>query len=100
MPLSPPLASLVPPLQMLFTELARLLLWLGVVIAIVVPLERRFPQRRQAFLRPGFWGDLGLYFLNGILPKLLLALPLSALDWLFHCHHAIDGAVAARARSH
>jgi hypothetical protein len=81
---SPLLASLAPPLQLLFTEFARLMLWLSLVIAIIVPLERRFPQRRQSFLRQDFGFDLWLYFLNGLLPKLLLALPLSALAWLLH----------------
>lgn len=94
---SPLLASVSAPLQLLFTETARLVLWLVLVMAIIVPLERRFPQRRQRFLRQDFGLDLGLYFLNGLLPKLLLALPLSALAWLFHSmeHSSYYAAVAA-----
>ena len=84
MALSLPLASVLASLQQLMIELARLLLWLALVMAIFVPLERRFPQRTQPILRPSFAADLGYYFLNGLLPKLLLALPLSALAWLFH----------------
>ena len=95
LPLSP--ASVLAPLQMLIIELARLLLWLALVMAIFVPLERRFPQRRQPMLRHQFGADLALYFLNGLLPKLLLALPLSALAWLFHSlsHSGSFAAMAA-----
>jgi sterol desaturase/sphingolipid hydroxylase (fatty acid hydroxylase superfamily) len=90
-------ATVLAPLQMLMIELARLLLWLALVMAIFVPLERRFPQRRQPVLRPQFAADLGLFFLNGLLPKLLLALPLSALAWLFHslAHSGYFAAMAA-----
>lgn len=80
------IASLPAPLQLLSTEMVRLVLWLALVVAIIVPLERRFPQRSQRFLRKDFGVDLALYFLNGLLPKLLLALPLSALAWFFHAH--------------
>jgi sterol desaturase/sphingolipid hydroxylase (fatty acid hydroxylase superfamily) len=90
-------ATVLATLQMLMIELARLLLWLALVMAIFVPLERRFPQRRQPVLRTQFAEDLGLFFLNGLLPKLLLALPLTALAWLFHslAHSGYYAAMAA-----
>lgn len=92
-----PSASVLPPLRLLLIEVARLLLWLAVVMAIFVPLERHFPQRRQPVLRKDFGADLGYYFLNGLLPKLLLALPLSALAWWFHsfAHSGYYSAMAA-----
>lgn len=78
------LEGLLLPLRHLPAELARLVLWLCLVMVIFVPLERHFPQRRQRIFRKDFVADLGFYVLNGLLPKLLLALPLSALAWLFH----------------
>lgn len=92
-----PLESVLLPLRLLLIEIARLLLWLAVVMAIFVPLERLFPQRRQPVLRKDFGADLGYYFLSGLLPKLLLALPLSALAWLFHslAHSGYYTAMAA-----
>ncbi|MGC4014121.1 MAG: sterol desaturase family protein [Luteolibacter sp.] len=51
----------------------------GLVLAFVifVPLERIFPLHRQTIFRRGFLRDVGLYFLNNLLPAILLLLPLS-----------------------
>lgn len=51
----------------------------GLILAFVifVPLERLFPHRRQNLFRKGFLRDVGLYFLNNLLPAFLLVLPLS-----------------------
>ncbi|OYU28610.1 MAG: sterol desaturase [Burkholderiales bacterium PBB2] len=59
-------------------NLARMLLWLLLVSAVLLPLERRFGRdagRKLARLGPV---DLGFYFLNSLLPPLLLAWPLAA----------------------
>ena len=58
-------------------DIVRLLVWLILLAIIFVPLERLCKQRRQTIFRKEFAIDLGYYFLNNLLPKLLLALPLS-----------------------
>ncbi len=70
-------------------DLAKLAADLLLVIAIFVPLERLFAARRQKILRPAIWTDLGYYVIGGLMPKLLLILPLSALAWV--AHHALPG---------
>ena len=70
-------------------DMAKLAANLVLVIAIFVPLERFFAARRQKIMRPAFWTDLGYYVVGGLLPKLLLILPLSLLAWA--AHHALPG---------
>src|ERR1035438_2793431 len=62
----------------------RLCVWLVLLVVIFVPLERLWAQHPQKIFRRGFLTDLGYYFLNGLLPKLLLTLPLSAVAWTLH----------------
>lgn len=64
-------------LQPLVLNILRLCVWLIVLMAVFVPLERRYSRRAQKTFRHGFGVDLGYYFLNSLLPKVLLALPLS-----------------------
>jgi sterol desaturase/sphingolipid hydroxylase (fatty acid hydroxylase superfamily) len=77
------LASLAP-------DLLRLWIWLAILLIIFIPLERLFAQQRQQIVRKEFFIDLGYYFLNGFLPKLLLILPLSTIAWGVH-HFAPSG---------
>jgi len=60
------------------SQLGRNLAQLGVLLLILavifVPLERRWPGRRQPLLRPGFMADLAYYFFGGTLTALLLML--------------------------
>ncbi len=65
-------------------ELARLAAKLLLVVAIFVPLERLFALRRQKVLRAGLLTDLGYYVIGGVVPKLLLIVPLSLLAWAIH----------------
>jgi sterol desaturase/sphingolipid hydroxylase (fatty acid hydroxylase superfamily) len=58
-------------------DILRLCVWLVLLAVIFVPLERICTQTRQQIFRREFAIDLGYYFLNSLLPKLLLALPLS-----------------------
>ncbi len=81
-------------LPALVMDLAKLAANLVLIIAIFVPLERFFAARRQKILRPAFWTDLGYYVVGGLLPKLLLILPLSFLAWAVH--HALPGGYFAR----
>jgi sterol desaturase/sphingolipid hydroxylase (fatty acid hydroxylase superfamily) len=75
-------------------DLLRSCIWLVLLLVIFIPLERFCFQQRQQILRKEFFIDLGYYFLNGFLPKLLLILPLSILAWVVH-HFAPSGMLYA-----
>jgi sterol desaturase/sphingolipid hydroxylase (fatty acid hydroxylase superfamily) len=57
---------------------------LVLLIAVFVPLERLFGLHRQRIFRRAFGTDVVYYFLSGLLPKLLLTLPLSLLAGGLH----------------
>lgn len=61
-------------------ELVGLAAWLVLLLIVFVPLERIFGQRSQKVFRRSFGADLFYYFLNGILPKLMLIVPLTVLS--------------------
>ena len=63
------------------SDVFKLCIWLLLLMVIFIPLERFFSQHPQKVFRKGFLTDLGYYFLNGILPKLILILPFSVLAW-------------------
>ncbi|MES2263754.1 MAG: sterol desaturase family protein [Pseudomonadota bacterium] len=71
----------LPPLAL---DFFRLCVWLLLLMAMFIPLERLCARRRQQVFRPGFGTDLAYYFLNSLLPKILLALPLSMLAMALH----------------
>jgi sterol desaturase/sphingolipid hydroxylase (fatty acid hydroxylase superfamily) len=71
----------LPPLAV---DAFRLSAWLALLVVIFVPLERRWARHPQKVFRKGLLTDLGYYFLNNLLPKLLLALPLSMIAWGVH----------------
>ena len=58
-------------------QIIHLVVWLTVLAAVFVPLERLWALRPSALLRKAVWQDLGFYFLSSLLPGLLLSLPLS-----------------------
>ena len=60
-------------------DLLRLCAWLVVLLALFVPLERYFALHPQKVFRKDVATDLGYFFLGGIVPKLLLILPLQKL---------------------
>jgi sterol desaturase/sphingolipid hydroxylase (fatty acid hydroxylase superfamily) len=62
----------------------RLCVWLLLLLVIFIPLERLWARHPQKIFRKGFLTDLGYYFLNSLVPKLLLTLPLSAIAWGVH----------------
>lgn len=75
----------LPPLLVaLLTDLLRLGVWLVLLMALLASAERCWPLRPQRLLRRAFGTDLVYYVLSGFAPKLLLALPLSALAALLH----------------
>ncbi|NOT67513.1 MAG: sterol desaturase family protein [Methylophilaceae bacterium] len=51
---------------------------------VFIPLERFCALHAQKVLRQGFVTDLAYYFINSLLPKLLLALPLSIIALGLH----------------
>lgn len=63
----------------LIGSLIRLAGWFVLLALVFVPLERTFSCRRQPILRRRWRQDLGFFFLNGLLPPLLLLIPLSLL---------------------
>ena len=65
-------------------DVTRLCVWLALLSAVFVTLERLFILRPARVLRPGFAADLGYYFLSSLLPGLLLAAPLAVLGWAAH----------------
>ena len=56
---------------------ARLSAWLVLLAVIFLPLERLFAIHPRKFFCKSLLQDLGFYFLSGIVPGMLLAIPLS-----------------------
>lgn len=65
-------------------SLAALSTWLVLLALIFIPLERLFTLRPGRVFRSGFLTDLGYYFINGIVPGLVLSLPLGIAAWAAH----------------
>ena len=59
----------------------RLAAWLAILVAIFVPLEQLFAVHPKKILRKGIATDLGYYFLSGLLPAVLLSVPIALLAW-------------------
>jgi sterol desaturase/sphingolipid hydroxylase (fatty acid hydroxylase superfamily) len=71
----------VPPFAV---DLVRLCLWLAILTAVFVPLERMFALQPSKIWRKGIGTDLGYYFLGGTVSALLLSVPLGLLAWTAH----------------
>jgi sterol desaturase/sphingolipid hydroxylase (fatty acid hydroxylase superfamily) len=65
-------------------ELVRLSLWLAILSAIFVPLERLFPLHRGRIWRDGIGADLAWFFVGGLVTSLLLSFPLGLIGWAAH----------------
>ncbi len=78
-------------------EIAKVAAFLALVVVIFVPLERAFAARKQKMIRPSFRTDVAYYFIDSLLPKLLLIAPLSVLAWAVH-HAVPSGYFATVAR--
>ncbi len=65
-------------------EVFRLTVWLALLIAVFVPLERLFALRGAKLWRPQAATDLGYYFLSSFVPALLLGLPMAAVARAVH----------------
>ena len=73
------LSSIQAHLPAFLVDVFRLCVWLVLLCALFVPLERLFALHRSPVLRPQLLTDLGYYFLNSLLPALLLGAPLAIL---------------------
>jgi len=65
-------------------EVIRLTAWLALLAAIFVPLERLFAVERQRIFRKQLAVDLGYFFLNGLLPSTIAAVPLAIIAVTAH----------------
>ncbi|MGH8114844.1 MAG: sterol desaturase family protein [Rhodanobacteraceae bacterium] len=68
----------------LLAEILRLAIWLLLLCAIFVPLERLAGIQRQAFFRREFLTDLGWYAVNSILVGMLLGAPMVLIGGAVH----------------
>lgn len=65
-------------------DVFKLCIWLLLLMVVFVPLERLCGLHPQKVFRKAFLTDLGYYFLNSLLTKLILILPLSMLAMALH----------------
>jgi hypothetical protein len=74
-----------------FLEVLRLALWLVILCAVLLPIERAFALRPTALVRKGTWVDLGHYFLNSL--AVTFAVGLSMAVAAAAARHALPQAV-------
>src|ERR1035438_5910905 len=89
------LQQLQPHLPPFAFDAFRLGVWLALLVVILVPQESLWAQHPHKVVRRGFLTDLGYYFLNSLLPKLLVTMPLSMIAW--GLHHFVLSEVYSRA---
>lgn len=73
-----------PPLHAFLMNVARLGAWLLLLTVVFVPLEHWFALRPKRFFQRALLQDLGYYFLNGLVPGILLALAMSVVASVVH----------------
>jgi sterol desaturase/sphingolipid hydroxylase (fatty acid hydroxylase superfamily) len=71
------------------TEVLRVAIWFLLPAVVFVPLEKLFSLHPQKIFRKSFPTDLAYYFLNSLLPGMLLATPMAFVAWCLH--HVIPG---------
>jgi sterol desaturase/sphingolipid hydroxylase (fatty acid hydroxylase superfamily) len=60
-------------------KVASLTVWLVLLSIVFLPLERVFALHRRRLRARALWADLAYYFLNGLAPLVLLAVPTAVL---------------------
>jgi sterol desaturase/sphingolipid hydroxylase (fatty acid hydroxylase superfamily) len=65
-------------------DIVRLCVWLVLLVVVFVPLERLWTLRPQKVFRKAIGTDLLYYFLNSLVPKLLLIVPLTLVAAAVH----------------
>lgn len=68
----------------MFTQLARTIATLAVVLAVFIPLEARFALSPARVLYPGVWTNLGWCLISGLVPLVVLGPPAALLAWGVH----------------
>jgi sterol desaturase/sphingolipid hydroxylase (fatty acid hydroxylase superfamily) len=78
-------------------DILRLNIWLLLLMIIFVPLERLCAIHPQKLFRRGIVTDLAYYFLSGLVPKMLLVLPMTLIAWSLHrgMPHALQSQAGA-----
>lgn len=71
-------------LQAFILNTLRLCAWLVLLSVIFLPLERLFSLHPRKFFSKALAQDLGYYFVSGLVPSMLLAMPLSIAAMLAH----------------
>jgi len=71
-------------LQPFALDFLRLTIWLALLMAIFVPLERIFALHPQKVFRKAFLPDLAWYFMSSLLPGIILVLPMALVAWTLH----------------
>ncbi len=80
-----------PQLLAFAANILRMAIWLAILSAIFVPLERLFALRKQKVFRRQIGVDAGYYFINGLVPALILGVPMALVVRL--SHRVIPGAL-------
>jgi len=86
-----------PQLHMYMWSVIRLCAWLLILAVIFMPLEWLFAVRRHNISRRSVARDIGFYFISGLVPNLLLAVPLSVAAYIayhfvpWRVHHVVAG---------
>jgi len=65
-------------------DIIRLSVWLLLLLIVFLPLEKLFDVRPQKIFRKSFALDLAYYFLNSLLPKAILVVPMAFIAWCLH----------------
>jgi len=74
-------------------DVLRVAAWFVLLMAVFVPLERCFAVHPQKIFRKAYAVDLAYYFLNSLLPNVLLAAPMAVIA--AGLHHIVPGRVHA-----
>lgn len=69
-------------LPLIFKVVISQIIWLFLLIALFVPLERLAGVHRQPTRRPQMLVDLGYFFLSGLIPVFILSIPLGTITAL------------------
>jgi sterol desaturase/sphingolipid hydroxylase (fatty acid hydroxylase superfamily) len=74
-------------------QVVRLCIWLLLLAVIFLPLERLFALHPRKFFRKAVLADIAYYFLNSLVPGLLLSVPLAILASAVH--NFVPGGIAS-----
>jgi sterol desaturase/sphingolipid hydroxylase (fatty acid hydroxylase superfamily) len=65
-------------------EILRLSAWLVILAVVFTPLERLFALHPKKVFRKAIVTDVGYYFVNSLVPGILLSFPLAVVAWGVH----------------